>query len=37
MSIRAYMALMTDEYPTTRVQPAAIAPRPATNWAPPTV
>jgi len=37
MSIRAYMALMTDEYPTTRVQSAAITPRPAANWAPPTV
>jgi hypothetical protein len=37
MSIRAYMALMTDEYPTTRVQPAASAPLPKANWAPPTV
>ncbi len=37
MAIRAYVALMTDEYPTTRVHPAANAPRPATNWAPPTV
>ena len=37
MAIRAYMALMTDEYPTTRIQPSASAPRPATNWPPPTV
>ena len=37
MAIRAYMALMTDEYPTTRVQPAASAPVPKANWAPPTV
>ena len=37
ISIRAYMALMTDEYPTTRVQPIASTPQPATNWPPPTV
>ncbi len=37
MAFRSYVALMTDEYPTTRVQPAFSALRPATNWPPPTV